>query len=356
MTPDAYLRGLDASGAPTDTQAVKRRDLLSRSEQRALDLLERSLLGESYRVYVLVPLRKLVQAEQSDDLSLEERRMLSLGEVDFLVVNREAGYAPAFAVEFDGHPSHRTPEGIARDRVKDGLLLRAGVPLVRVPDEALGEKEQITLLEWIVDCFRFRSRHREAVERRLDYWRDRVDGTYRETGKVVYVDAALAVHSLNPFPATLAIRERLRRQYGLRSFPKFADEDQSWDPADVATARRVDEWARQIREMLDAPLIIYDPSENHVDLEDDDDEPTVADLKRLDEYMLGVVRRAGGKPELLFEARAPIRWTQQSIPSQLLAANQTGTWMWAVDVALAQYLALADIERWAGRNLARIDR
>jgi hypothetical protein len=30
--------------------------------------------------------------------------------------------------------------------------------------------------------------------------------------------------------------------------------------------------------------------------------------------------------------------------------------MWAVDVALAEYRALAEIERWAARNLARLDR
>lgn len=58
---------------------MKRLDVLNRSEQRTLDLLERSLLGKGYRVYTQMPLKRLMKADAQDDLTYEEKRMLLHG-------------------------------------------------------------------------------------------------------------------------------------------------------------------------------------------------------------------------------------------------------------------------------------
>lgn len=334
---------------------MRRRDLLSRSEERALELLERSLLGESYRVYVLVPLRKLIEADEDETLDEAQRRMLTFGEVDFLVVDRRAGVVPVFAVEFDGHPSHRTPEGAARDEVKDLLLARAGIPLLRIPDEALGEKEQITLLEWIVDCFRFRITHAAAIRQRLDYWGYQSQERLRETGRPYYFDEALAVHALNPFPATNAIKSRLKERFGLLPPLEFEGVDRPYTADERVLQREaLASHAAKLREYVAAPLVIHDPNQARDELDEDGKQEPA---EPPDEYVLFVVRptKTCG-PEIVYRAAVPIRWSSQHRASQAVAAMRTGTWVWAVDVALAEYLALAEIERWADRTLVRLDR
>ena len=55
-------------------------------------------------------------------------------------------------------------------------------------------------------------------------------------------------------------------------------------------------------------------------------------------------------------AEVPIDWPARHFLSQVLAAEHTGSWLWAVELTLAEYLALRHIEAWADRTLARLDR
>jgi Protein of unknown function (DUF2726) len=335
---------------------VRRRSLLSRSEEKALDLLERSLFGRGYRVYVLVPLRKLIDPETTV-LRPEQRRMLDRGEVDFLIVNRDEGLRVEFALEFDGHPAHRNdPDRRAADRVKDALCLRAGLPLVRVDPEAIGEREQVTLIDWLIDCFRLLRSDPERVETVRVHLNERDADVAADTGdRRAPVDLAVALHMLNPFPATVEIRERLWRRYQIASQPT---EDLEPLPLNDEDARqRLDDFTARLERWGRAPLKLYDMNRppSLVPSEEDHDElevargplnPNVFQLGLWNDFQSGFA----------YVARAPIRWAAQPLWAQLLAAERIGSWRWAIDVALAEYEALADIERWATRRLARMDR
>jgi hypothetical protein len=323
---------------------MRRKDLLSRSEERALGLLERALLGRGYRVYVQIPLRKIIDREEAN-LPRDEWNMLQHGEVDFLVVNRDEGMGIEFAVEFDGHPYHRSEHVQVRDRIKDLLCARVGIPLVRIPDEAIGEREQITVLEWIVDCFHvFRSEpHRihEAVEVLRDY-----NATFERRG---VIDPAIALHTINPFPATGEIQARLRKRFGIESqrtgLPEPYDPAVPWEEHDTTR------WLRALLKLKDL---------NHIDYGSEDDEEE-SDEKSEDTgppntFRLGLARQTPENIEWLHVAETPIRWSPEHLAAQALVAYRVGSWMWAVDVALSEYLAHAEIERWADRHLARIDR
>jgi hypothetical protein len=201
--------------------------------------------------------------------------MLNRGEIDFLIVNRDEGMTIEFGVEFDGHPRHRSPEGAAKDRVKDRICVQVGIPLVRIADEALGEHEQITVLEWIVDCFRILRTEPDRVR-----------------------------HAVALAPLKLLDLNQLERLF------ENEDEEEDW-AADRGG------WPN--------------------------------------EYRLGLARTSA-EVALLHIATVPIHWSPEDLSAQVQAAYSVGSWMWAVDVALAEYVAHADIERWAGRNLARLDR
>ena len=65
--------------------------------------------------------------------------------------------------------------------------------------------------------------------------------------------------------------------------------------------------------------------------------------------------RSGGDSELLFRHEQQIRRSHQDFTSQIVARERVGIAMFAADAALAEYYALAEVEKWAARNLARID-
>ncbi len=70
---------------------------------------------------------------------------------DFLVADAKS--LPAFAVEFDG-PSHETPEGRRKDRLKNSICETLGLPLLRVTAAYLKEEnETMSLLAWLIDLW-----------------------------------------------------------------------------------------------------------------------------------------------------------------------------------------------------------
>jgi Protein of unknown function (DUF2726) len=228
--------------------------------------------------------------------------MLKWGELDFLVVNREGGFGIAFGVEFDG-PYHDRPERAAKDRIKDELLLRADIPLVRVPDSAPGEREQITLLEWVVECFLILRTRRADVEATVkdlrQRWADQAADAIRK-GEVspeapvpfLPFTTVGAIVRMNPFPAIAAVRQRLEDRYGIVGFG-FPDE----------------------------PVTGYETSEE-----------------------MGAAFERFNNADLLLD-----------FASQIVASEHVGIGMFAADNALAEYQALAEVDKWAERNIARID-
>lgn len=323
---------------------MKRRDVLNVSEGRVLDQLERTLGGEGYSIFAGLPLKKVIEGESADSLTYDENAMLLHGELDFAVINRGGGNSIVFAIEFDG-PYHETPQRQEKDRVKDQLCYRASVPLIRIRPEAIEPKEQISLLEWILDGYLFYRRERKGkVQELVDYWIDRSAHAARKREADLPVgDAAMALHTIVPFPASGKVRDRLRTRYDIRTQPTtgFPWEQEQEGPEEM---RR---FFDKLHAYNAAPLKLIDLNQS---LPDEDDEGE-GERELPDDYRLALLR--GDDP--IYVAEVPIDWSPQPIPSQAPAAARTGTWMWAVDVALAEYRALREIERWAERSLVRMD-
>ena len=91
------------------------------------------------------PLKELLSKSQIACLTAEERcyALNDLTHVDFIVYSKTSK-APILAIEVDGSRYHRPGSRQAkRDRMKDAILAKSGVRLLRFSTAGSGEKEAI---------------------------------------------------------------------------------------------------------------------------------------------------------------------------------------------------------------------
>ena len=85
-------------------------------------------------------------------ISNERYRYALQAHFDFVVVNAESSL-PLFAVEFDG-PQHSDPDQAHRDRMKNEICERLGLPLARVGDEHIHKQvRDMDFLTWLTEVF-----------------------------------------------------------------------------------------------------------------------------------------------------------------------------------------------------------
>ncbi|MBP7148609.1 MAG: DUF2726 domain-containing protein [Acidobacteria bacterium] len=136
------------------------RKLLNFSEDATLKSLTEACAANG-----AVPFAKVRIGDVLDIEGLEgaERRLAFGGHFDFVIADKE--HLPLFAVEFDG-PGHSDAEAAGRDKIKDGLCVRAGLPLLRITAEYLGPRyANMALLRWLIDSFFLQRAFEEAQER-----------------------------------------------------------------------------------------------------------------------------------------------------------------------------------------------
>jgi hypothetical protein len=96
-------------------------------------------------------------------ISNEEFSYSLKAHVDFLVTNAEQDVQ--FCVEFDG-PTHRQPEQIRRDEIKNQLLTKFRVPFIRINSRYLEDRYRgLDLLTYFVDVWFLAQAFDEAQER-----------------------------------------------------------------------------------------------------------------------------------------------------------------------------------------------
>ena len=103
--------------------------------------------------YVLhQPLRMLIKVP--DKLTADELKyaMNILTHTDFVIFNK-LDKMPVLVVEVDGHAFHaNNPKQLERDRMKDRILEKYGIPILRM--KTTGSEEEIILREKLTDLFR----------------------------------------------------------------------------------------------------------------------------------------------------------------------------------------------------------
>ena len=107
-------------------------------------ILEKHDVEQRYLFKLHVPLREIFKT--GSDLSCEESAYMgnSLTHVDFLIYER-FGMTPCFAVEVDGYAYHRDGTRQAeRDKLKNSIFYKRGIPLLRLSTIDSGERKRIT--------------------------------------------------------------------------------------------------------------------------------------------------------------------------------------------------------------------
>ena len=142
------------------SMAIPKR-LLNSSEEVAYTELRDIADEYGYKVYVKVRVADVIPIDQiATDKNLYSFALRA--HFDFLAC--DAGYAPIFAVEFDG-PYHQEPKQKQRDKNKDYLCRLASFPMLRINDRHLLRRyNKASLLKWIISAWELKKAFDEAQE------------------------------------------------------------------------------------------------------------------------------------------------------------------------------------------------
>jgi hypothetical protein len=139
--------------------------LLNGGEQKADAALREALSAHELSLDRKVRLASVLQIAGSG-ISWDDFGYALRAELDF-VVSKGPSRRPEFAVEFDGSRHLSDPTTIARDRKKDRICERLGLPLLRIGVEALNRRRKRTILAWLIDVFYLAERFYEMQDEGL---------------------------------------------------------------------------------------------------------------------------------------------------------------------------------------------
>jgi uncharacterized protein DUF2726 len=177
------------------------------------EVVRRNLDGTGWIFSAQTAISRVI--EKHSYLTRDEYTELSQGTFDFIVC-REEDHEVEFAIEFDG-PSHDDPRQIERDVIKNRLCAEAGLPLLRIRRGELREREQITVLDWLLELFiTWESETPDAAEELIEDLEASPGGESiaQEPEEVVGILAATFGCEF-PFPANAEIAKRLYRRFGI---------------------------------------------------------------------------------------------------------------------------------------------
>lgn len=144
----------------------RRRPILVNEYEEVTDaILRDSVAGFGARVCPKVRVADALEIRGSG-LSDEEFSYSLKAHLDFLIVDRDL--LPSLAVEFDGGAHDHDPEVKRRDRLKDTICERLGLPLLRVDDGFLRKVGEFRLVGWLAQLWFMSIEHEEHV--RLGYF------------------------------------------------------------------------------------------------------------------------------------------------------------------------------------------
>lgn len=129
----------------------KRPLLLNEGETRADRALKEAVATHGLTIDRKVKLSSVLEIARSG-LKYEDFNYATRAELDFVVSAGRERF-PQFAVEFDGAQHLTDPTTIHRDRQKERICQRLGLPLLRIGVEALSRQRKRTILAWLVDVF-----------------------------------------------------------------------------------------------------------------------------------------------------------------------------------------------------------
>ncbi|UCM88456.1 DUF2726 domain-containing protein [Streptomyces marincola] len=137
---------------------------VNRYEDAADQMLQRTAAEHGDRLMLKVGLADAIDIDGMDDLSGRAKSYALRAHLDFLMVDTATGLG-RFAVELDGRQhwnDHRTRE---RDRLKNDLCARAGLPLLRITSNFARKIGCWPVLTYLTDAFYLSESFHETQER-----------------------------------------------------------------------------------------------------------------------------------------------------------------------------------------------
>jgi hypothetical protein len=125
--------------------------LISPGEALTDQALRRFFGNKPYLVYKEFPLRRVIDAQQGE-LTTGEWEYYTKASFDFVVCTRDSEQGFEIAIEFDGK-QHRLRKQARKDALKDRLCFESGLPLIRVQRDCVETRENLTLLEYMLDLY-----------------------------------------------------------------------------------------------------------------------------------------------------------------------------------------------------------
>jgi hypothetical protein len=188
----------------------------------------------------LLPQQPLQAVLDPSDLPLTraERSYWKYGSFDFVAVD-ETGF-PAFAVDFDG-PNHRSDRKQRADLRKMAICSKAHLPIAKIDDDYLIEREHFTIVEFMVTRFwKWKTEYAKYEEEFVKQAQElAAQGKSAEEIQDFLTPPDLEFEFAYPYPGIEAIQKRLREEYNLlpdylapvgRTRSEFHMESKLWNP------------------------------------------------------------------------------------------------------------------------------
>ncbi len=323
----------------THDPTVRIKAIASPGEIVADRILRRTLEGTPCHVYANVSLQSVIEREER--LSPAAFSMLTRGSFDFVICDDQE-YKPIFALELDGF-RHSASRQVARDLLKNAFCAKAGLPLLRVGIDDLHEREEYSVLEWLVAAFAAADKELEneleAIEEASEDVEPDDDDSGADDADAETADSEPALgedgfqfEAEHPFPDNALLAGRLLERYDI-----LLTESGLPDHANPASyILKVDWPGRQPPQLRDGRVSRFVISERDFSL---------FPRGQLAQALLSGIGRA----EFAFEHKFPPR-SRIGRPREPIDFPWDP---WGVAAELALHDALRQVEGWAARRASR---
>lgn len=328
------------------------RRITNLSEHRTFHAMDSALAGTEYRIFAKLPVRDVLDAGRMADLSKHLRNTLNTSHFDFVVVSPD--HLPKYAVEFDGphHFQYRTAQ--ISDIRKNKLCAVAGLPLLRVTDAELEIHDSISILEFMTQRMlaweqRYPVLQAEMAERIRSLSADELR-QFTEDGVLdPSLDASFWFDLEHPFPLTAALRSELSRCHGLREEPPSTGGTDRW-----FHVLPVGSGGAGCTHLERVSFGIYRGRPDRASLQWRNGHLTTPGVEVLTEGKIAV----GLRWPLIIEEdydgeEAPIDYMLRTGRMPICFPDLPGAHVPSICEAVAEYLALREVSRWADVHAPR---
>jgi len=193
-------------------RSMNKRTLLMHREPQVEAILLRQLSNHGYRVYPKMALSDVIGKDRGEFLPQRDFEYLCRAHLDFVVAKE---HQPIFAVEFDGALHLTDPDTRSRDVIKNRLCRDAELPLLRISGAEIVPDERLTLLDYIVMRHVAWCNEIDGIDSDIREFVEALGSNATFDNLELQCDAGFQFDLKHPYPGSLAVLDRLWRDYRL---------------------------------------------------------------------------------------------------------------------------------------------